>query len=139
MARSAKALMAILAVAPGIYISMTVALAIMGKLGFVPRIPFLFIFLGLLAVSVLDGGLLVFIQTSTKVMSSMGRYDPVARVYHIATLGSILSEAFSIFGIILTLFSGSLAFIAGFSAVTWIGILWVRSKFNQNLGRLPNP
>src|SRR6266699_4112273 len=107
MVRSANFLFVTLAVAPVLYL-VTAVLATFGKPGLArdPNIiPWLF--LGLAIVSLASIGLTVFVQTSTKLMSERGRYDPIGRTYMIGSIGAILSEAHAIYGLVLTLVSGS--------------------------------
>ena len=138
MVRSTAALFVILAVAPGLYLVLA-ALVTVGKPGFArdPNIiPWLF--LGLALVSLANIGVTIFVQTSTKLMPERARYDPTGRTYLIMSTGAILSEAHSIYGLVITLLSGSLFFGIGFTSVTWASLWWVRKRFKQNLGNLPN-
>ena len=52
--------------------------------------------------------------------------------------GAILSEANAIYGLVLTLLSGSILYGIGFTIVAWASLWWVRKRFKQNLPSLPN-
>ena len=128
MVGTANALFVILAVAPGWYLVIAF-LATFGKPGFArdPNIiPVLF--LGLALVSLANISLTVFVQTSTKLMSEKARYDPIGGTYLIVSLGAVLSEAHAIYGLVLTLLSGSIFYEIGFTIVTWTSLSWVRAK-----------
>jgi F0F1-type ATP synthase membrane subunit c/vacuolar-type H+-ATPase subunit K len=138
MIRSANLLFVIFAVAPVLYL-VTAAPATFGKPGFArdPNIiPWLF--LGLALVSLANIGLTIFVQTSAKMMSERARYDPINRTYLIMAIGAVLSEAHAIYGLVLTLLSGSILYGIGFTIVTWASLWWVRKRFKQNLASLPD-
>ena len=138
MVRSANLLFLVFAVAPVVYL-VTAFLATFGRSGLARDpsiIPVLFI--GLALVSLTTIRLTVFVQTSKKVMPDRARYDPISRTYLIMSTGAILSEAHSIYGLVLTLLSGSIFYGMGFTIVTWATLLWVRKRFKQNLPKLPN-
>jgi hypothetical protein len=96
------------------------------------------LFIGLVILSLVNIGTMVFIQTSKSIMSERGRYDPVGRTYLIMSTGAVLAEAHAIYGLVLTLLSGSIFYAIGFSFVAWACLWWVRDKFKKNLGKLPN-
>jgi hypothetical protein len=52
--------------------------------------------------------------------------------------GSILSEAHAIYGMVLTLLSGSIFYGIGFSILTWASLWWVWKRFKQSLASLPD-
>jgi len=138
MVRSANFLLVTFALAPVVYL-VEAFLATFGKPGFArdPNIiPGLFI--GLALASLANISFTVFIQTSNRVMSGRARYDPINRTYLIMATSAILSEAHSIYGLVLTLLSGSIFYGIGFTIVTWAALLWVRKRFKQNLPKLPN-
>ncbi len=138
MVRRANLLFVIFAFAPDLYL-VTATLATLGKPGFArdPNvIPWLF--LGLVLVSLANIGATVFVQTSRKLMLERARYDPIGRAYLIASLGAVLSEAHAIYGLVLTLLSGSIFYGIGFTIVAWASLWWVRRRFKQNLASLPN-
>jgi hypothetical protein len=137
MVRSANALLLVLAVAPFVYM-VTATPVTFGK-GLARDqsiVPVLFI--GLVILSLVNIGTMVFIQTSKSIMSERGRYDPVGRTYLIMSTGAVLAEAHAIYGLVLTLLSGSIFYAIGFSFVAWACLWWVRDKFKMNLGKLPN-
>ncbi len=136
--RSANLLFVIFAVAPVLWLVIAF-LVTFGKPGFARDpsiIPVLFI--GLALVSLTTIRLTVFVQTSKKVMPDRARYDPISRTYLIMSTGSILSEAHSIYGLVLTLLSGSILYGIGFSILAWASLWWVRKRFKRNLASLPD-
>ena len=138
MVRSANALLLVLAVAPVVYLVM-VALVKFGK-GGLARDPNIvpWLFFGLLILSLVNIGTMAFIQTSKRIMSERSRYDPIGRTYLIMSTGAILAEAHAIYGLVITLLSGSILYGIGFSPVAWTCLWWDRDKFKKNLGKLPN-
>ncbi len=138
MVRNANALLLMLAVAPVVYLVIA-ALVTFGKRGLARDqsiVPLLFY--GLVILSLVNIGTMVLFQTSKSIMSERGRYDPIGRTYLITSTGAILSEAHAIYGLVLTLLSGSIFYAIGFSLVAWACLWWVRDKFKMNLGKLPN-
>jgi F0F1-type ATP synthase membrane subunit c/vacuolar-type H+-ATPase subunit K len=138
MVRMANVLLVMFAVSPVLYLVIAF-LVTFGKPGFArdPNIiPVLFI--GLAVVSLAGISLTVFAQTSTKLMSERARYDPIGRTYTIMSLGAVLSEAHAVYGLVLTLLSGSIFYGIGFTIVTWASLWWVWKRFKQNLASLPN-
>lgn len=140
MIRVWNAVWALLIAGPAVYIS----IALMLELRFPGRglardpgiIPPLFV--ALAAVSIANLGIMVYLLTSPRFMPDRARYDPVGRVYSIHSLGAILAEAHSIYGLLLTLLSGSVYYVLGFTLVAWICLFWVRSKFKESLGKTPS-
>ena len=138
MSRSANFLLVTFALAPVVYL-VEAFLATFGKPGFArdPNvIPWLF--LGLCLFSLANIGVTVFIQTSKKIMSERARYDPINRAYLIMATGAILSEAHAIYGMVLTLLSGSILYGIGFTIVAWASLWWVWKRFKQSLASLPD-
>ncbi len=138
MVRNANALWAVFIISPLVYISTTLPIIAQGR-GLARNtdiIPLLFP--ALAAVSILNIGVMVFFQKSSRIMADRVRYDPIGRVYLLLSLGAILSEAHSIYGLILTLLSGSIFYVLGFTAVAWICLYWVKLKFKENLGKIPD-
>ena len=139
MVRTANTLLLVFAVAPIVYL-VTATTVTSGKGGLARDsniIPPLFF--GLVIVSVLNIGTIAFIQTSKSIMPERGRYDPLGRVFTKMSTGVVLSEALAIYGLVITLLSGEILYGIGFSLATWACLWWVREKFKQNLGKLPNP
>jgi len=138
MAKNANRLLLVLAVAPVVYL-VEGALVTFGK-GGLARDPSIIpvLFFAFVVVSLVNIGTMVFVQTSKSIMSERGRYDPVGRTYLIMSTGAILSEAHAVYGLVLTLLSGSIFYAIGFSLVAWGCLWWVRDKFKMNLGKLPN-
>lgn len=137
MVRSANAFLLVLAVAPVVYLVAAAPLTFKGGLARDQSIvPVLFYVL--VIVSLMNLVTMVFFQTSKSIMSEKGRYDPVGRTYLVMSLGAILAEAHAIYGLVLTLLSGSIFYGIGFSLVAWACLWWVRDKFKKNLGKLPN-
>jgi hypothetical protein len=138
MVRSANALFVTLAVAPVLYL-VTAVLVTFGRpgLGVDPSIiPWLFLALALFSLA--NIGVTIFVQTSTKLMSERARYDPINRTYLIMATGAILSEAHAIYGLVLTLLSGSIFYGIGFTIIAWASLLWVWKRFKQSLASLPH-
>src|SRR4029077_16207718 len=96
------------------------------------------LFYSLVIVSLANIATIVFFQTSKSIMSERGRYDPVGRTYLVRSTGAILSEAHAIYGLVLTLLSGSIFYGIGFSLVAWACLWWGKNRFKKNLGKLPN-
>ena len=138
MVRNANALLLVLAVAPVAYLVVAAPLTF-GK-GGLARDPSIIpvLFYGFVVVSLVNIGTMVFFQTSKSIMSERGRYDPVGRTYLVMSTGAVLSEAHAIYGLVLTLLSGSIFYTCGFSLVAWACLWWVRDRFKINLGKLPN-
>src|SRR2546426_7406208 len=138
MVRNANMLLLVLTVAPVVYM-VTAALVTFRKEGLardqniVPVLFFAFV-----VVSLVNIGTMVFVQTSKSIMSERGHYDPVGRTYLVMSTGAVLSEAHAIYGLVLTLLSGSIFYTIGFSLVAWACLWWVRDRFKINLGKLPN-
>jgi F0F1-type ATP synthase membrane subunit c/vacuolar-type H+-ATPase subunit K len=138
MVRSANFLFVTLAVAPVLYLVTAVLLTFGGPgLGVDPSIiPWLF--LGLALFSLANIGVTIFVQTSAKMMSERARYDPIGRTYLLMSLGAVLSEAHAIYGLVLTLLSGSIFYGIGFTIVAWASLWWVWKRFKQSLASPPN-
>jgi len=138
MVRSANLLLLIFAVAPVLYLVIAV-LVTFGKPGFArDQTLVLWVFFLLVIVSGAQLGLTVFLQTRKTLMQTTASYGPVGRTYLTMATGSILSEAHAIYGLVLTLLSGSIFYGVGFSLVAWASLLWVRGRFKHNLGKLPD-
>jgi hypothetical protein len=135
MVRNANTLWVLLTVAPGLYLVIA-AIVTWGGRGFArDQSVVLWLFLIFVIVSAAQIWLTVFTQTSETFMVS---YGPIPRTFQIMVLGSVLSEAHSVYGLSLTLFSGSIFYAIGFSLVAWASLLWVRGRFKQNLAKLPD-
>jgi hypothetical protein len=138
MVRMANALWLILAAAPALYIVIG-ALVTLGKPGFArDQTLVLWLFFALVVASVAQLGLTVFLQTRKTLMQTSAVYGPMGRTYLTMATGSILSEAQAIYGLILTLLSGSILYGVGFCLVAWASLFWVRGRFKQNLEKLPD-
>src|SRR5439155_20776993 len=138
MVRNANALLIVLADAPVVYM-VTATPVIFGK-GLARDqsiVPVLFF--GIVFLSLVNIGTMVFVQTSKSIMSERGRYDPVGRTYLVMSTGAILAEAHAVYGLVITLLSGSIFYAIGFSLVAWACLWWVRDRFKMNFGKLPNP
>ena len=138
MARASNVLLAVLGLAGVIYIIIAALVTSVGK-GFARNQDIIsLLFPILIVVSLADAGVTIFTQTRWRPMAGRAQYDPVTRVYLIVSTGAILSEAHSVFGLLLTLFSGSIFYLVGFSIVACVSLLWVRARFKQNLARIPH-
>ena len=138
MVRSANILWLVLVVAPAVYL--VIAALVTYEAPGLTRDQTLIVplFFGLAIVSVVNIGFTVFIQTSKTVMPIRTGYDPIGRTFLKVSTGSIFSEAHAIYGLVLTLLSGSIFYELGFSLVAWASLLWVRGRFKQNLEKLPD-
>ena len=136
--RNANRLLVVFAVSPWVFI--TVAFLVTHGNQGIARNPDIVppVFLGLLAFSIGDVGLLAYIQTSAKFLADRARANPIGRAYLVFTTGAVLSEAHTIYGLVITLLSGSLIYVAGFSLVNWACLVWVRGRFKRNLGNIPS-
>ena len=89
----------------------------------------------LVIVSVADMGIIFYTQTSQRFL---GKRDVLDRIFQRLSVGSVLSEAFTAYGCVLTLFSGLLIYILAFSSASWILLIWVRTRFAANLKNIPD-
>jgi F0F1-type ATP synthase membrane subunit c/vacuolar-type H+-ATPase subunit K len=138
MVRRANVLLVMLAVAPVLYLVIAF-LVTFEKPGFAGNPVFISVFFIVLAsVSVANIGFTVFTQTSKKLMSAGAGYDPVGRIFHLMSLGAVLSEVHAVYGLALTLLAGSIMYGIGFCILTWASLWWVRIRFKQNLANIPN-
>src|SRR5947209_14041832 len=138
MVKIANLLLLQLAIAPVIFIVVAFLLELGGASlatnpGFVLQVLFVLILLSLAVI-----GITVFVQASKSLMSGRVRYDPMGRAFQVMSLGAILSEQHAVFGLILTFLSGLTFYLVGFSLVAWTSLWWVRQRFMQSLGTLPN-
>ena len=138
MVKIANLLLLQLAIAPVIFLVVAFLLELGGASfatnpGFVLQVLFVLILLSLAVI-----GITVFVQTSESLMSGRVRYDPMGRAFQVMSLGAILSEQHAVFGLILTFLSGLTFYLVGFSLVAWTSLWWVRQRFMQSLGTLPN-
>jgi hypothetical protein len=138
MVKIANVLLLELAIAPVIFLVVALVLELGGagfaaNQGFVLQVLFVLILLSLAVI-----GITLFVQTSKSLMSGRASYDPIGRVFQVVSLGAILSEQHAVFGLILTFLSGSVFYLVGFSLVAWTSLWWVRKRFKQNLGKLPD-
>jgi len=138
MIRQANILLVMLGVSPAVYIQIA-ALVVFGRPGLARDPAIIFpVLLGLLAASVVNIGFLAFTQTNQRFLEKMVKSNPVQGAYLVLSTGAILSEALAVYGLIVTLLSGSIIYAIGFSLATWACLIWVRGKFKQNLGKLPD-
>lgn len=136
MVKAANSLILILAVAPALYLVIGALVTLEG--GFASDRSFvLLLFFGLTIVSAANVGFTVFLETRGLKQASSSS-DPVSRTFLTVATGSILSEANAIYGLVLTLLSGMIFYGIGFCLVAWASLFWVRGRFKQNLGRLPD-
>jgi hypothetical protein len=136
MIRSANALLAILIIAPFVYI-ITAAEVTIGGRGLANNQSIVsLLFPALVGVSVANIGIMILLQMRWRPMAGKAQYDPVTRVYLIFSMGAVLSEANSIYGLILSFRSGSTFYVIGFSLASWLSLLWVRARFKRNLANI---
>jgi hypothetical protein len=138
MVRQANILLVMLGISPAVYI-LIATLVVFGRPGLArnPEI-ILPVLLGLIAVSVVNIGVLAFTQTNQRFLEKMVKSNPVGGTYLVLSTGAILSEALAVYGLVVTLLSGSIIYAVGFSLATWVSLIWVRGKFKRNLGNFPD-
>src|SRR5438552_1047218 len=138
MVRQANILLVMLGISPAVYIVIP-TLVVFGRPGLArnPEI-ILPVLLGLIAVSVVNIGVLAFTQTNQRFLEKMVKSNHIGGTYLVLSTGAILSEALAVYGLVVTLLSGSIIYAVGFSLATWACLIWVRGKFKRNLGKLPD-
>ncbi len=140
MERNATMLWILLLVAPVIYLATAVMVVTYGHQG-LARDPAVIpnLFIGFLILSAVNAFVIYYTQTSARFKTRVTRISlsPESGAFQVLTLGMIISEALSIYGLILTLLSGSMLYGIGFSIGAWIGLVLVRIKFKQNMSQLP--
>jgi MFS-type transporter involved in bile tolerance (Atg22 family) len=138
LVRKVNFLLAVYVIGPGVY-TVIATQVVLGKPGFArdPNVVFP-LFLGLLVTSAIDVGLVGFFQTNKRVMTDRARWDPLGRIFLLFSLSAVLSEALAIYGLVITLLSGSIIYIIGFSVATWACLAWVRTMFRRNLENIPD-
>ena len=138
MVRAANRLLVVFTIAPTIYIAISGLVVLSGRgLASDQRIVS-FLFPTLAAVAVMNIGVMIVLQLRWHSLTGTPLYFPVNRVFVIVISGAVLSDAQSIYGLVLTLLSGSILYVLGFSIVAWASLLWVRARFKQNLSKIPN-
>ena len=138
MVRAANGLLGVFSIAPALYIAASGFVVLSGRgLASDQRIVS-FLFPTLAVVSAINLGLMIVLQLRWHSLTGKVPYDPVNRVFLIVATGAILSNTMSIYGLVLSLLSGSIFYVIGFSVVTWTSLLWVRARFKQNLAKIPN-
>ena len=136
--RQADMIWAVFMTAPLIYILTSISISQPGGLdGFNPNsLRFLVIGMSAIAVSVI--GLIAYIQTSQRFLSSLKTRDGARRILLAFYLTCVLSDAIAIYGYIPTLLSGSLQYIFGFSSVSWTLLVLLRIRFKKLIASLPD-
>ena len=137
MVRAANGLFFALIGATGVYI-MTAYLFSLESPGLAADRPgfIQILFLTFLSISVGNVALIIFTQ-STKFRSGRRQLNPVGWVFTIFSAGAVLAEGMTVYGLVLALFSGSIFYVVGFAVASWTVLWWVRTRFKQNLQRLP--
>ena len=136
MIRRANLLLVLLATAPVVYLIIAGPLELEDASPLTSRSFVLQVFFALALLSVAHIVVTVWVMTSKRLMSRGSQYGPIWRSFRIMSIGSILSQAQAVYGLILTLLSGSILYLVGFSLVAWASLSWVRRKFKQSLGTL---
>ena len=118
MVRQANILLVMLGITPAVYIVIA-TIVVFGRPGLArnPEI-ILPVLLGLIAVSVVNIGVLAFTQTNQRFLEKMVKSNPVGGTYLVLSTGAILSEALAVYGLVVTLLSGSIIYAVGFSLAT---------------------
>ncbi len=73
-----------------------------------------------------------------KFMSQKGSVESDQLGIQRIVIGIVLAEAVSVYGLLITEVSGSIAYVIGFTLATWTCQAWVRTRFKKNLHRIPN-
>lgn len=136
MVRRARILWLLLMAAPAIYLVFAYLLFNSG-LGNTDSDQIQLLLLGLLIVSASNLGFVIFTQTSRRYQPMLASKDPIAWVFRVLVMGSVFSEPLAIYGLVLTILSGSLVYAVAFSLASWASLLWVRTRFTKNVERLP--
>ena len=89
----------------------------------------------LVIVSVTDLVIIVYTQTSQRFLA---KRDVLYRTFQRLSVGSVLSEAITVYGCLLALLSGSLIYIVAFSSASWILLIWIKTRFTANLENIPD-
>ncbi len=138
MIMRARVLWLILMVAPASYVQVAFPISSGSSgLGSTDVGSIQLLFLGLLVLSASNLVFVTFTQTSKRFQPSLASKDPIGWVFQTLAIGSILSEALAVYGLVLTLVSGSLAHVVAFSLASWASLIWVGTRFTRNLRRLP--
>jgi len=136
MIKRANALWATLMVAPIVFI--LVSVSTVGEAGRgLGGLDTGFLIL-LVIVSVADVVLIFYTQKSQRFSASLMRRGPLSRTYKLLSTGSVLCESIGVYGLVLTLLSGSLIYIVAFSSASWLLLIWVRTRFTANLKNMPD-
>ena len=134
--RRADMMWAVFMTAPMIYILASMSISQAGGLGVNPdSLHLLVIALSATAASVI--GLIAYIQTSQRFLSSLKTRDGARRILLAFYLSCVLSDAIAIYGYIPTLLSGSLQYVLGFSGVSWVLLILLRIRFKKLIASLP--
>jgi hypothetical protein len=138
MVRRANMLVVELAIAPVIYL-IVAALLELENASFTASQSFVLrVFLVLVLFSLATIVATVLVMTSKRLMLGGSRYGPIGRAFQIMSVGAVLSIAQSVYGLVLTFLSGSIFYLVGFSLVAWASLWWVRKRFTQSIGTIPN-
>jgi hypothetical protein len=138
MVRRANMLVVQLGIAPVIYLIVAVLLA-MGNASFATSQSFVLrVFLVMVLFSLVTIVATVWVMTGGRLMLGGSRFGPIGRAFQIMSIGAVLAIAQAVYGLVLTFLSGSIFYLVGFSLVAWASLWWVRKRFKQILGSLPD-
>src|SRR6266849_3538954 len=139
MIKRANALWALLMVAPLVFILTSGSVVLeSGGIGNTDAGFQNYLLIIILIVSITDSVIIVYTQTSQRFLASRAKRDVLGRTFQRLSLGSILAEAITVYGYLLTLLSGSLTYIVAFSSASWILLIWIRTRFTANLKNIPD-
>jgi hypothetical protein len=134
--KKVKPVMILFGVSPVIYIVMAF-LAVYGKPGLAGNptmIPLLIV--GVLIADAITIGFLIFVQRTPKFRTFKSGYGAAHQVYTVASIGGVLSESLTVYGLLVALLSGLIIYLVGSAIATWICLFWVWENFNENLGKI---
>ncbi len=136
--RRADMIWAVFMTAPLIYILTSISITEAGVLDSFDPNSLRFLVIGLSATAASVIGLIAYIQTSQRFLSSLNTGDGARRILLAFSISCVLSGAIAIYGFIPTLLSGSLQYILGFSGVSWILLVLLRIRFKKLISSLPD-
>ncbi len=138
MVRLANTLFLLLSAAPVFYIVLGFWVTLGGQGLASDPAEFVQWFLVGLAISTVNVVTVVLSQTSKWVMTKRAQMNPAGWPFNLFRLGAIPGEGPAVYGLVLTLLSGSIIYAIGFALATWACLWWVRMRFMKNLQRIPD-
>jgi len=94
----------------------------------------------ILAVSMSDIVIIFYFQFGKKIEGICERRKGIlGGAYQQLSVSSRLSMSLSIYGFVLTLFSGMLIYVLAYSAFAWVLLVWVRMRFDSKISMVDAP